>query len=357
MRLRRVDTSRFDADGAGDADAGVFGLPYDADQSTIVLVPVPWEATTSYGRGTADGPAAIVAASAQLDLFDPALAPMGLSRPWAFGIHCEPENPDVRQWNEEASRHAVPIISMGGRIGSDPAARAALHRVNALSRQLDAWVAGRVHALRAAGHLTGVIGGDHAVALGSIEACAEAEPGLGILHVDAHADLREAYEGFERSHASVMHNVLERCPGVAQIVQVGIRDLSQGEAARAEADPRIRTFYDAAVRRKLHDGASWSGVCDEIIGALPDRVYVSLDIDGLDPTLCPGTGTPVPGGLDFGQIDTLLLRLTEFGRRVVGFDLVEVAPRPGNDWDGNVGARLLYRLCAVALHAQGARDA
>ena len=358
--LRRVDTSAFDVEGAGEEDAGIFGLPYGRDESTVVLVPVPWEPTTSYGRGAALGPAAILQASPQLDLYDPELAAIGLARPWVYGIHMLEPDSDIVAWNEEACERAAPVIERGGRLAGDPQLQADLDRVNALCRMLDARVEQTVGELADAGHLVGVVGGDHAAAFGAIAAAARRHPGLGILHIDAHADLRRAYEGFERSHASVMHNVLHELPEVETIVQVGIRDLSQGEAAIIRDDPRVTAIYDYALRRRRDDDQPWSQVCDHIVSQLPDQVYVSFDIDGLEPALCPGTGTPVPGGLSYGQVMTLLARLAERGKTVVGFDLVEVAPRVRHGafdpWDGNVGARILYRLCGVALRCAGAHD-
>ncbi|MCR9165119.1 MAG: agmatinase family protein [Nannocystaceae bacterium] len=360
MAPRRIDTTRFDVDGAGDPGGSIFGLPYSADECSVVLVPVPWEPTVSYGRGTVHGPAAIRSASLQLDLYDAELAVHGLARPWVFGVNMLPEDDRVRGWNETACRLAAPIVDAGG----VPAGDASAKRVDELGAQLDTWVHRTTSHWHAKDRIVGVVGGDHSVSFGAIEAAAQAHEGLGILHVDAHADLRVAYEGFARSHASVMDNVLEHVPGVSKIVQVGIRDLSAAEARRIDADPRLHTFFDHALRSAR--GQTWESQCAAIVAALPSEVYVSFDIDGLEPSLCPHTGTPVPGGLDFGQAMTLLRVLGTSGRRVVGFDLVEVAPPPrvaasgpscaADEWDGNVGARVLHRLCGAALLSQGARD-
>jgi agmatinase len=329
MPPRRVDTSRFDADGAGDPEGSVFGLPYGEAESSVVIIAVPWEPTCSYGGGTSRGPAAIRSASRQLDLYDPALAEIGLSQPWVFGLHMRPDDEAIAAWNAEAC-----------------AARGDTDRVDALSGRMVARVREIVAAQLATGKTAGIVGGDHSVARGSITAAAASVAGLGVLHVDAHADLREAYEGYEHSHASVMHNVLAD-GGVEALVQLGIRDLSAAEARRIEEDPRIHTFFDHTPWR-----------AEEVVERLPEHVWVSFDIDGLDPALCPGTGTPVPGGLTFGQAMSLLRVLATSGRRIVGFDLVEVAPSSAHgEWDGNVGARVLYRLCGAALRSQGATDA
>lgn len=358
--LRRPELGDYDPDAAGDASASVFGLPFAPSQCSLRLLGVPWEATTSYGRGTVRGPVAISGESAQLDLFDLDLVRLGLAKPWAFGIHLEQAGPEVVEWNSRASRLALPVIDAGG-AGTDPGLQASLAEVNALSRQLDAWVQQRVGEWLDAGHLVGVVGGDHSVPLGALRALGTRHPGFGILHVDAHADLRVAYEGFEGSHASIMHNVLEQVPQVERIVQVGIRDQCEAEWRRAQDDLRIRQFTDAEARGRLHGGESWKAICNDIVEALPPAVYVSFDIDGLEPSLCPHTGTPVPGGLNFGQAVTLLMAVLESGRHVIGFDLCEVSPALTSageldTWDANVGARVLYKLCGATLHGAGARD-
>jgi agmatinase len=171
-----------------------------------------------------------------------------------------------------------------------------------------------------------------------------------VRQVDAHADLRHGYEGFAYSHASIMDNVLREADGLGRLVQVGIRDLSEGEMQRAAEDERIVLHHDLAWKKRLARGESFLSLCEEAIGALPDLVHVSFDIDGLDPKLCPHTGTPVPGGLDFHEACLLLQAVVESGRRIVGFDLTEVTPGPeGDEWDANVGARVLYKLCGFAL--------
>jgi len=359
MALQKPDLGDYDPEGAGDADDGVFGLPLPAEACSLRLVPVPWEATTSYGRGTAQGPSAIMRASPQLDLFDPALAEHGLGCPYAFGIHFDPEDPELVGWNARACEAALPVIEAGG-VSKDPALADARDVVDTLSARIDDWVRERVSALLRAGHVVGLVGGDHSVPLGAMAAHGE-HGAFGVLHVDAHADLRVAYEGFAGSHASIMHNVLESVPAVKKLVQVGIRDQAQSEWQRARDDERVVQYTEAAVRDRLFGGEGWRSVCDELVGQLPERVYVSFDIDGLDPALCPSTGTPVPGGLSFAEANVLLMALVRGGKRVIGFDLCEVAPAaPSNpeldEWDANVGARILYRLCGLALHGAGARD-
>ena len=197
------------------------------------------------------------------------------------------------------------------------------------------------------------MGGDHSAPYGAIQAASERHPGLGLLHFDAHHDMRQAYEGFEHSHASIFYNVLRDFPSIKKLVQVGIRDFCEQEADFcARQGARVRVFYDADLSRSRYLGANWGAICRRIAGSLPEKVWVTFDIDGLDPRFCPGTGTPVPGGLDFNETSYLLGEVARSGRTIVGFDLVEVAPGIG-DWDANVGARLLYKLAAWTLASQG----
>lgn len=328
---------------------GIFGLPHALEDSRVALVGVPWEATVSYGRGTADAPAAIWQASRQVDLFD-----RETGRPYAAGIAMLPIPAEVRAWSDEARALAAPVIAAGGP-GDDPALLRAAAEVDALSARTNAWV--REQALRqlAADRIVGVVGGDHSSPLGAIQAVAERFPGFGVLHLDAHADLRQAYEGLRFSHASIMHNVLA-LEGVSRLVQVGLRDLSDAEDRLIRSCPdRIRAHFEPDLRRDLQGGETWGRLLGRIVADLPAEVYVSFDVDGLDPSLCPHTGTPVPGGLSFAEATSLLRDLVASGRRIVGFDLCEVAPGPaGDEWDANVGARLLYKQIGFALLSQGA---
>lgn len=351
--------STFDPNGAGIQDANIFGLNFTLEESNVVLIPVPWEATTSYGRGTAQGPQAIFEASPQLDLFDADLAPLGLSCPWKYGIAMEPIAGALVKLNKKACKLAKPIVAAGGQVKGHKTLERNLRDVNLMSETLNAWVYERSAAYLKRNKIVGIIGGDHSVSFGAIQAAAERHPGLGILHIDAHADLREAYEGFSFSHASIMHNVVSQIPQVGRLVQVGIRDFCDSEFEMATGHPKIKTFFDSQVKNRMFGGESWATLCKEIIASLPENVYVSFDIDGLEPWLCPNTGTPVPGGLNFNEAIFLVKMIHTAGKKIVAFDLNEVAPgdRKDDQWNGNVGARILYKLCGVSLLSQGANDA
>lgn len=335
--------SPFDPDAAARPGSGIFGLPHTEAEAAVVLVPVPFAATVSYGTGAEDGPAAILAASRQVDLYD-----LEYGRIYEAGIHLRAADGALRPLHERARQRAAAVIERGGGEPGD----ADVAAVDAACVEVNERVHAATAAVLAAGRIPGILGGDHSVPFGSIRACAEQFPGLGILHVDAHADLRVAYEGFRWSHASIMDNVVREVPGVARLVQVGIRDFCEQELTSIrESGGRVLSHFDLDWQRRRFGGETFDRLCREAIDALPQHVYVSFDVDGLDPALCPNTGTPVPGGLQFAEAAHLIATLASSGRRIVGFDLVEVAP--GDDeWDANVAARLLYKLCGAALRTR-----
>jgi agmatinase len=344
----------FDPDAPAADDAGLYGLPHRVDDAHVVVVPVPFEATVSYRAGTARGPAAILAASHQVDLFD-----ADVGRPYERGIAML----DVPAWLPPlaAAARASATAVIDAQVAGDEPSAVDLAFVDDAGGRVNDWVREQVAAVLRQGRLPVVVGGDHSVPFGAIAACAaflEGRP-LGVLHLDAHCDLRDAYEGFRWSHASIMKNVLDHVPS-ARLVQLGIRDFAEGELdlVRGRAD-RVTTWFDAQLRRARLSGG-FLQQADAIAAALPDDVYLSFDIDGLDPALCPSTGTPVPGGLSFDEIVAVLQAVVAAGKRVVGLDLVEVAPPDGLDaddlgacWDANVGARLLYKMIGFALASRG----
>ena len=335
----------FDPDAAAPSASGIYGLPFSPDEAKVVVIPVPFEATTSYGGGTSRGPAAMLEASRQVDLHD-----HETGRPYEAGIAMLAMPKKVVRWNAEAKKTAKSVIEKGGAV--DRKSRAAASAVNAIGAKLNRWVYDTTRDLLADGKMPVVVGGDHSVPFGAMQAYAESYPGLGVLHLDAHADLRNAYEGFTWSHASIFHNVMTRIDGISRLVQVGVRDLGNAENEMIRASSgRIVTFFDADIAIEKDSGTPFAKIADRIVAELPAMVYLSWDIDGLDPTLCPGPGPPVPGGLSWNEAIALLRAIVRAGRRIVGLDLCEVAPG-GTEWDANVGARLLYKMIGYALMSQ-----
>ncbi|MFL5393666.1 MAG: agmatinase family protein [Myxococcales bacterium] len=338
----------FDPNAAAPGESGAFGLLNTPDDAGVVLVPVPFEATVSYGGGASEGPAAILRASRQVDLYD-----VETGKPYEAGIAMLDDPADVRAWDIAARAAASHVIAQGG-IHDDPALRAAAASVDSYMERMNGWVRTTVDLLLGRGKMVGTIGGDHSVSFGAIEAHARRHPGMGLLHVDAHADLRDAYEGFTWSHASILHNVMARIPAVSRLVQVGIRDLCEEEAdGIAASNGRILTFFDAELSEARFAGETWAAQVGRMIDPLPREVYITFDIDGLDPALCPHTGTKVPGGLSFQMATSLIAAVARSGRRIVGFDLTEVVPaKDDSEWDENVGARLLYKLIGWTLKSR-----
>jgi agmatinase len=215
--------------------------------------------------------------------------------------------------------------------------------INEVCDHIRKWVFEQSSVLMNRGKKVILLGGDHSTPLGYMQALAQKYDSFGILQIDAHADLRQAYEGFEFSHASIMFNALKMAQ-LTSLVQVGVRDICQEEIDLVQADKRIRTYFDIKLHQERFRGVSVSEQWDRVINDLPERVYVSIDIDGLDPKLCPNTGTPVPGGLQYAEVVELFRRLKDSGKEIIGCDLNEVG---NQEWDANVGARILYELSCI----------
>ncbi|MBE9208576.1 agmatinase family protein [Nostoc sp. LEGE 06077] len=329
----------YNPSGVGEINGNLFGLPFDYESANLIVFAVPWEVTVSYGAGTANAPQRILDASTQLDLFD-------FDNPdgWKQGIFLVEIPQDILEKNHYYRTLAAQIIerlAQGKPLTDTPDLTPILTEINQASQQVNQWLFNQCQAAINQGKQVAVIGGDHSSPLGYFQALATKYPNYGILHIDAHADLRDAYEGFEFSHASIMFNAV-KLPQIAKLVQVGLRDISHDEVQMIDqSDGRIIAYYDPTIKQKLYAGITWIDICREIINHLPENVYISFDIDGLDPKLCPNTGTPVAGGLELEQTFCLLRELVNSGRKIIGFDVCEVGDA---EWDGNVGARVMYKL-------------
>jgi agmatinase len=339
----------FDPNGVGQV-GNLFGLPFSPDNAELVIIPVPWEVTVSYTAGTAEGPEAILYASPQLDLFDP-----DIPDAWKLGIAMLPISEEIKEESDKLRDIAEEYI-LWLEEGQDETDNEELKwtpdTVNTKSAELNKWVKDQATSLLRNNKMVALLGGDHSTPLGLMQAFADKYAEFGILQIDAHADLRDAYEGFEFSHASIMFNAL-KIKNISKLVQVGIRDYAESEARIVnDSNGRIVTFYDKDIKEQQYEGTTWRSICDDVLEQLPQNVYISFDIDGLDPKLCPHTGTPVAGGFEFEQAMYLVKMLVKSGRKIIGFDLCEVAPGE-NEWDGNVGARVLYKLCNLMAVSQG----
>jgi agmatinase len=275
--------------------------PESFDRAGAVVLPVPFERTTSYVPGTKNGPREIIAASGQVELYDEELG----REICDVGIHTLP--------------------AMESPFASTDDAFAEMRRVAA-------WLAG-------AGKFFVALGGEHALTAPLVAGVGDVHPGVTVLQIDAHADLRESYMGDRHSHASAMRRVLEYAPAV----QVGIRNLS---APEAEAVPGLATtvFYDWDMRTD----PAWM---TRVVDALGEKVYITIDCDGLDPAIMPAVGTPEPGGLSWREI-VALLKLVMTKKTVVAADVVELCPIPGFVAPNFLAARLVYKLIGYRFFAR-----
>jgi len=340
-----MDLSQYDANSLGNPNFNLFGLPTTESEARLVIVPVPWEVTVSYSAGTARAAENILKASRQVDLYD-----ADYHNLWRSGFYLREVDKKILLKSDYLRKEAelyIDYISSGEQVEKNNFMCRSLKEINEGSLFLNNWVHTQTRELLDKGKLVALLGGDHSTPFGFIKALTEKHGSFGILQIDAHCDLRKAYEDFKYSHASIMYNVLEELPGVEKLVQVGIRDYCDEEVEYIRANnDRVVTFFDQQIRERQYEGDTWRNIVDDIIAQLPQKVYISFDIDGLDPKLCGDTGTPVPGGFEVEQVYYLFKKVHESGRKIIAFDLNEVGVG-STDWNANVGARVLFKLCSL----------
>ena len=338
----------FNPNDVGVDNGNIFGFQTTEDEAEVVLIPVPWDATASYGKGSSAGPKAILDASIQLDFFHPEV-----QNAWDTKVFMTPISEDWKNINDNLAERAAKYIHFlenGGDLKENKEHQETLVEIAIAQNYLRDNLKKRSAEAIGNGQKIGIVGGEHSVPLGLIDALADKRASFGILQMDAHADLRKGYEGFAQSHASIMYNALQH-KSIASLVQVGVRDISQNEIDFINADNRITSFFDWDLKSRQFEGALWSDQCKDIVRNLPQKVYISFDIDCLKPHLCPNTGTPVPGGLEFEEAIYLLFEVVKSGREIIGFDLCEVASGNTN-LDAIIGARILWNLCLVSNYKQ-----
>jgi len=342
-----VDLSSFDPNSAGNPNYNIFGLPFSEEDARLVILPIPWEVTVSYNAGTARAPDHIFTASLQVDLFDPEIKDA-----WKQGYFMRTPDKKILTKSDYLRKEAelyINYISQGEKVEDNKFMCKTMKEINAGSLFLNEWVYEQTKQLLNQGKLVALLGGDHSTPFGYFKAIAEHHEEFGILQIDAHCDLRKAYEGFNYSHASIMYNSLEQISSIKKLVQVGVRDFCEEELDYIKnSNGRVVTFFDKLIKERLYEGDTWKHIVDEVIEQLPRKVFLSFDIDGLDPKLCPHTGTPVQGGFEADQVFYLLKKLLQSGRTIIGFDLNEVGVSH-DEWDENVGARILYKLCNILI--------
>jgi len=283
------------------------GEPCVAKSPRFAILPVPYERTTTYRKGTAQGPAALLAASGQVELFE--------------------EETELRPLD-------------AGVLTLDPVCEEGMPDM--LAPRIEGICAGQL----GEGRIVGLLGGEHSISLGAIRAAARRHGGLGILQIDAHPDLRDSYEGTRYGHGCVMRRALDD-PRVGRLVQVGLRAISPEDDAAMRGDTRIRPFRACDLFGQ--PPARWIA---DVVDALPERVYLTFDLDGLDPSVIPGTGTPEPGGLGWWEA-LALLREVCLRRDVVAFDVVELLPEPPSAISDFAAAHLVFKILAYLQKRPG----
>lgn len=329
----------------------LFGIELTEEEANVVITPVPWDVTTSYGEGTRLGPDSIRKASGQIDHFS-FEAPEDYEHKYF-----------LRETNEEILNKSVSLRrSVGHLLAHDlnhaDSDKQLLQDINRESDKLNDWVYEETKKTLSNNKVPGTLGGDHSIPYGSIKAVAEHyNNDYAILHIDAHYDLRKAFMGFTHSHASIFYNVMTSDFEPKSLVQMGIRDFCKEEFDFAKQKNNLQVYYDRKIKEEIHaQASSWLEIAKSAIEDLDsENVYISLDIDGFDPKLCPHTGTPVLGGIDFDHFLLLLKQIKIQSKKIVGFDLVEVSPDLNNlkdEWDANVGMRVLFELCKYSCLTQ-----
>jgi len=319
----------------------IFGLPYSNEEADLILIPVHLDATVSYRDGTALAPDLILEESTQLDL-----SILSIKDPWTLRIGMEERlvSKDKNSIHRGRAKNVIKALETGKSIDEKE-----VGYVNEFCESVHNLVEVESNSFLSKEKIVGIVGGDHSSPLGLLAALSK-RTSFGILHIDAHMDLRKAYEGFTFSHASIMYNAL-LLDGVTSLTQVGIRDFCEEEELFIKKNTKdIKVFFDEQIFKDKLTGKSWDKICSEIVETLPENVYISLDLDGLDPSLCPNTGTPVPGGLHYNEALLLMETLVNSRRKIIGFDVCETGK---GSWDANVGARVLYRLCVYSGVSNG----
>ena len=325
-----------------------FGLSHDPESAALVLLSAPWDTTTSLRSGSSYAPDAIIEVSRYVDFYEP-LAPNS----WQKGIATAPIDYSIQDLSHRLRSDAERVINLHDELGmsviDNLMYERRLRRVNEGSVEVNNNIFQQASNWLSKDKIVGLVGGDQSVTYGIVRAMGYKYEKLGLLHIDSKCDMREAFQGFDFSHASTMFNIMRDVPQVDKLVSVGVQEFSPIEWERVSNNGRIKVFTAQQMWSDQFEGTPWSKIVDDIIAELPDHVYISLDIDGLMNECSPNKGHMTAGGLNFHQVIYLMDRIITSGRRIVGFDLTEVSPNIENKADMRIVARLLFKMCSIAL--------
>lgn len=348
---REKKLKEFDPNKYNNPYCGLFGLPFETDESDLVILPVPWD-LASEKMGSAEAPDAILNASKDVNLYKPTFENI-----WQQGIalHNIPQ-----KWKESSIelRKIRNKVNKIKEVKISPKKEVELvqyyKQINNISLILKEWVEDKCNDYLDSKKVLGLLGGDKSVISGFISALAKKHKNFGILHLDAHAGMKEKYNGFEFLHESVIRKHLQH-EQISSIVIAGTRSIDFSEIEFLNQNKNIiRHYSDAYLKEKMFKGTTWRILLNEIISPLPRYIYISIDIDVLQQWLCPYTAKPEPGGFTFEELLAIITEIQNVGKKIIGFDLTGISPSPdkNNDWDSKVGAELLYHLCCNALLSQ-----
>ncbi len=332
--------SLFNPNAACEDPKKIFGLPYTLSDAEIVLLPIHFDATASYHKGSSDGPKQLLKASSQIDLYDPIL-----KNCWKNKIYYHHNFIDLKSQNKVLRKEVKKYLKQPKKKKKTS--------INSACKTIHSEIKQKTLSLLNKNKTLISLGGDHSTPLGLMWALSEKFNSFSILHLDAHFDLRKSYQDFDFSHASIMYNASKIKP-CKEIIHLGIRDFCEEELHRANTNKKSTVFFDHQIKERLFKGENWHTITKDILKRITSKyLYISLDIDVLHPSLCPGTGTPVPGGLMFSELCYLLDELSKKNIKIIGADLSEVSNQKDSDLDANIGARLLLKLCNVIKKTNG----
>lgn len=315
------------------------------DKADVVIVSVPWSVTADYGRGATYTPDAVIEATARCGNYD---AWSGIS--FEGRVATAEIDYNIQELSEQLGRDAERVAQVGE--GGSFTGDYALRKVKSINEGFDAMHRSTYEqTLRYAkqGKTVAVVGGDHSVSYGAVKALAECNEGLGVLFVDAHTDFVAEGEVFNYSHRSIARNIIEEMPLVEKLIAVGVRESSRSESEQVKGEPKVELFPAESLAQARFEGKNWGDQCREIVERLPQKVYISFDIDALKIEFCHNTNAPVPGGMTFDEAIYLINSVVASGRKIVGFDITEVVPHLKNTMDATVAARLLAKMVVASI--------
>jgi agmatinase len=338
----------FDPNSITPDNGNYFGISLNPEESALVLLSAPWDATSSLLQGSSYAPDAIIEMSRFVDFYEP-IAPDS----WRKGIATIPVDYSIQDLSHRLQSDTERLTKLHDEFGlsviNNLMYDRRLKRVNEGSVEVNDALFNQVKQWTERDKIVGVIGGDQSVSYSAIKAMGYKYEKLGVIHVASKCYMREAYQGFDFSHASTMYNVMRDVPQVEQLSIVGAQEFSPIEWERATSNSRVRLFTAQEMWTQQFEGKTWAAQVADIVETMPQNVYVALNISGLMSAYSPNKGRVSNGGLSLYQLIYLMDRVITSGRRIVGFDITEVVPRAETKRDILIVARLLFKMCSVAL--------